>query len=242
VEEREGPEPGPAPAEQEGEPSGTVGGPPKGEGVRTTLLLAAAAMVAAVLGGRASLVSSMASGAWQQAVRQEVQRSAALVEDVRFVYSGEAVTAFLVVEGRVRAEELMEQAESLTGRDREMLLIEAEAWQLLADNVGAGTDLVDDPKYQSEDGGYDLGLRLVDVRNRYPDLVAVNPDDPQQQGDDAAKRARLGVAATIPVAGAFLFGALAQGFPRRRRPLVAVGVLLLAAGIAAGVLVETVVT
>lgn len=213
----------------------------KGEGLRVTVLLAAAALVAAVIGVRASFASSSASGAWQQAVREEVKRAAALVEDVRFVYGAEGTTAFQVIEARVRAEELREAAETLTGRDRQIVLVEAEAWQLLAENMGTGTDLVDDPKYLTDDGRYDLGLRLVDVRNLYPDLVAVDPADPQAQGDEADRQARLGVAATIPVAGAFLFGALAQGFPGRRRWLLGAGVILLATGVVAGILVETVV-
>lgn len=56
-----------------------------GRGLGQAALLAAAAVLAAVLFGYASFVSAGASDNWQQALRTEIKRSAAIAEDVRYV-------------------------------------------------------------------------------------------------------------------------------------------------------------
>jgi hypothetical protein len=211
--------------------------PPKdrlGHGVAVLLALAAAA--AAVIGGRASLVSSSASGSWQASVRQEVKRSAATVEDVRYVFTVVAPQAVDVVVARIEAEELRRVAGSRGGLLRGFLVQEARVRETFADTFAAANDLVVD-RYRAG-SGYDVWSFLTDTRNANPDLVAVDPDDPMAEGDEAASRARRGVAATVPVAGAFLAGALAQGYPRRRRILVMLGFALLGVGVIAAVLVE----
>ncbi|MBI4260367.1 MAG: hypothetical protein HY658_07360 [Actinobacteria bacterium] len=220
------------------EPIPAAGSEPGGHGV--AVLLAAAAVVAAFLGARASLVSSAASGDWQHAVRQETKRAAALVEDVRFVYSDEASAAFLVAESEILAEEYRRQAEALSGTARAALVIEARVQEALAAAVGGNFEIVTDPSYRTAEGGFDVGARLAAVRAAYPDLVAIDPDEPMDAADAAARRAVLGVGATLPVAAAFLFGALAQGFPGRRRPLLSAGFAFLALGALAGVLIEAV--
>jgi hypothetical protein len=209
---------------------------PGGRGL--ALLLAAAAVVAAVVGARASLLGSSASGNWQQAVRQEVKAAAAIVEDIRFVYGPEAGQAFRAVEAAVRAEEYRAAAEQQVGLARAVLLAEASAQDQLRDILIGVSEVAKDPKYARDDGGFDLGLRLRDMRDRYPDLVALRPDDPQSAGDRLARQAVGEAAVTIPVALTFLFGALAQGFRRRRRIFLALGAVALAGGIVAAGFVE----
>jgi hypothetical protein len=207
------------------------------ESLLVPLLLALAAAVAAVLGARAALVSSSASGAWQTSVRQEVKRSAALVEDVRYVYAVEAPVALDAAAAAIEAEELRQAAETLAGDDRAAVEAEALVRQTSADALVGAFDLTQDPKYRAADG-YDVAARLADVRDQYPDLVALAPDASMDAGDEASRHARRLVAATIPVAVAFLFGALAQGFPRYRTRLAVAGFAVLAVGVGIGVLAE----
>jgi hypothetical protein len=141
-----------------------------------------------------------------------------------------------VLVARIEAEELRGVAGSRGGLLRDVLVQEARVRDTIADTFAEANDLVEEP--YREGTGFDVWRFLADTRAANPDLVVVDPDEPMAEGDEAASRARRGVAATIPVAGAFLSGALAQGFPRRRRGLVMLGFALLIAGVVAAVLVE----
>jgi hypothetical protein len=200
------------------------------------LLLAASAALAALVTARAALASSSAGDAYQAAVRSETKRSSALVEDVRYVYSDEANTAFHHAQRVILEDEMRKQADAATGILKALLVAEADVNQALAETTHSGT-LATDETYADGDG-YDLGLYLADVRAEDPDLVAIDPLDDVAEGDDASARARWGMVATIPVAMAFFAGALAQAFPRRRRPLVVVGFGLLLVAAVAAILVE----
>ena len=202
------------------------------------VLLALAALFAAALGARTAILASSASSSWQQAVRQEVKWAAGAVEDLRFVYGSEADQAFRAVEAAVRAEEYRAVADQKSGFARSVLLAEASAQDQLLDALVPASEVAKDPRYRREDGSYDMGLRLRDVRNLYPDLVAVRPDDPQAAGDRLARQAISETGASIPVALTFLFGALAKAFDSRRRLFLTLGTLTLAGGIAAAVFIE----
>ncbi len=209
---------------------------PGGRGL--ALLLAVAALLAGAVGARTSLLASNASGFWQQAVRQEVKAAAAAVEDIRFVYGDEASQAFRVVEATIRAEEYRAAAEGQTGVARSVLLAEAAAQDQLLAIVVASSDIAKDPRYALADGSFDLGRRLVDVRSRDPGLLAIRPDDPQAAGDRLATQAINETAVGIPVALTFLFGSLAQGFRRVRRPFLALGTVTLVVGLVATAFIE----
>lgn len=202
------------------------------------LLLAVAALFAAAVGTRASLLGGGASAFWQQSVRQEVKAAAAVVEDLRFVYGDEAAQAYRAVEAAVRAEEYRAAADQTTGYARSVLLAEAAAQDQLREILVGVSEVAQDPKYARGDGSYDLGLRLRDIRERDPALVAIRPDDPQAAGDRLARHATAETAVTIPIALTFLFGALAQGFQRRRRLFMALGAVALVTGMVGAVFVE----
>ena len=68
--------------------------------------------------------------------------------------------------------------------------------------------------------------------------MAIDPDAIEAAGDAASAKASQYLRAAIPVSVTFLFAALANGFPRRRRPLLAAGVVTMAIGIAAAFAVE----
>lgn len=213
--------------------------PPKEdeEGLAVAILLALAAAVAAVLGARAAVVSSAASGAWQAAVREEVKRSAALVEDVRYVYAVEAGVALRAASAAIEADELQKSAGSLV--DAEKVATEAEAFvrQASADALTQYFDLTKDPRYRVGDG-YDVAARLADSRNEHPELVALDPDVTMDAANEHSRHGWLLVAATIPVALAFLCGSLAQGFPRYRSPFAITGFVFVAVGTTMAALVE----
>jgi hypothetical protein len=67
--------------------------------------------------------------------------------------------------------------------------------------------------------------------------VALDPDGTEAEGSRLGVEATLLLAAIVPVSAAFLFGALAYGFPRRRRALVAVGFACTAVGAAGAIAV-----
>jgi hypothetical protein len=202
------------------------------------VLAAAAAVVIAILGVRSSLLGSEASAAWQQAVRQEVKRAAATVETIRYVYENEAPVALALATQTLLVEEYRRAAEGAEGEIREALLAEAGRAEQLVTLYRAGSLIAGDPKYELEGGGYSIVARVADVRNERPDLVALDPDALQRAGDAQTARAAAHVRAAIPAAITFLFAALANGFPRRRRPLLVVGSLTLVLSVIAGIAVE----
>jgi hypothetical protein len=207
------------------------------EGHSVAILLALAAAVAAILGARAAVVSSAASGAWQTAIREEVKRSAALVEDVRYVYAVEAAVALRAAAAAVEADELRQSADSLGDAEKATAESEAFVRQSSADALAGAFDLTKDPKYRAGDG-YDVAARLADVRNQNPDLVALDPGTTMAKGNVASWHGWRLVAATIPAAIAFLCGSIAQGFPRYRPPLMIAGFAFVALAAATAVLVE----
>ncbi|MBA2359230.1 MAG: hypothetical protein H0V84_12475 [Actinobacteria bacterium] len=222
--------------------------PPAEEGARepdegyaraAAILLALAAVVGITLGARASLLSSDATDAWQSAVRQEIKRAAASVEDVRFVYSDEGPQVFSIDVARLRAEELRKAAAAATGQAREVLTLEAETYSRYVAQV-AKPPLPVGARYRTPEGGFDAPKRLADNRRRYPDLVAIDPQEPQRAGDELSRRAMFEIAATIPAALAFLLGALAEVFARPRRWLLLGGAAAVAAAAVAGVVLEVV--
>lgn len=203
------------------------------------VLLAVAAVVGVALGGRASLVSSNATDAWQLALRQEIKRAAAAVEDVRYVYTSEAPVAFAYRELRLRARVIRRLQASAPASTRPLLRLEAEALDLYAKNLGEGIQQgLADARYTTPKGGFDAAKRLADQRRRNPDLVAIEPESAQRAGDRASRQAVLEMAATIPAALAFFLGAVAEAFSRPRRLLVAAGAALVAAAAVTGIAVE----
>ena len=222
--------------------SGREGASGSGDRV-VAALLAAAAVVAAILAARAAFLSSEASGAWQQAVRQEVKRGAATAEDIRNVYGTQARIAYLVIEPRVRQQAYREAAEDQTGEGRDLLLFEADvhaqADAALVEAFASEAPVIGDAeRYFLPDGEVDLVRLLADSRARNPDLTNIDPDVDQARGDRAARRALLTVGAAVPVGITFFLGALAQAIRRVRRPLLVGGALSLAVGVLAGIAVQ----
>jgi hypothetical protein len=245
----ERPEPSSGPDPSADAQSGVTAGPAASRGREVSTgsgdravaaLLAAAAVIAAILAARAAFLSSEASGAWQQMVRQEVKRGAAITEQVRNVYGSQATIAYQVVQQRVREQEFRAAAEVASGEARESLLFEADvhaqAEAALVEALAEDAPVIaDSERYLLADGSIDLVRLLADVRAADPDLTAIDPDLEQARGDGAARRALLTIGAAIPVGVTFFLGALAQAIRRVRRPLLVGGAVSLAVGVVAGI-------
>src|SRR3954452_18646002 len=152
-------------------------------------LLATAAIVAAILAARASFLTGDASGKWQLALRTEVKRSAAVLEDVRYLYQTESSIATAIAEARIRRRELLAAATGQPAAVQQALRLEASVQGSRVDAFGPSSELASDPAYALPAGGLDLGKRLADLRARNPDLVALDPHIIEVAGNAAADRA-----------------------------------------------------
>jgi hypothetical protein len=203
-----------------------------------TLLLVGAAVFGAIIGIRAALVDNNGGDNLDRSVRQDVKRGAAVVESIRFVYAEEAPAAVQVAEARIRARDLRAAAKGKPGPVADYLRSEAAAQDQLVKTLEPTHPITSNPKYRKPDGSYDVPLRLADERAERPDLVHIDPDATQQLGLDNAQTATLLRGTTIPLAVAFMFGALTEGFPARRRPFLIAGYAFLVLGVLLAIIVE----
>ena len=206
--------------------------------IPVAVTLAAAAVVAAGLGARAAVLFDHSSDELHSSVRQEVKRDVAMVEDVRFVYQDEAPLAYRVLKARIRAQEFERVAGSTTGMARQEALVEADLERRVAKAILGGSDIAKSGRYNVAGGGFDLPKRLHDVREENPDLVEIDPGEPEHAGSRAAWHGTLDAAATLAPALAFLLGAIAQAWARLRRPFVAGAWALILVGIGFGIAFE----
>jgi hypothetical protein len=172
------------------------------------VLLASAAVVAAVIGFRAALLGDSGSDTFHTAVREDVKRGAGIVEDSRFVYSEQAPAALEIASERIQAEETREEAKQADPGIRGFVENEAGMHEGIIGVKLEASAIASDPKYEEGDGF------------------------------DGSRKATMLVAATIPAGLAFLFGALAQGFPARRRLFVFAGFASVAVAVIAALLIE----
>ncbi len=209
----------------------------RNEGVGPAILLAAAAILAALFAGRASLLSGSASSEWQHALRTEVKRTAARSEVIRYVYVDEGLAVFDAVLARSRAEALLRTATDYRGLIRKALIFESATEGDYADSVEMAIDAADEA-YALEGGGFDLAAHFGDVLAEDPELLALDPDARQVKGDALSEKATAMIACTIPIGLAFLLSALGKSFPAWRRRFITLGAFFLAAGVIAALTVE----
>jgi hypothetical protein len=210
-------------------------------GTAVAILLAVAAVLAAAIAGWASIIGDRGSDTWHRSVRQHVKQAAGIVETSRFLYGEEAANAIQAVDARTMAEELRAEARDASGPVREALLVEAYAQEQLAATISRDQPLASQPKYQGPGGVPDVVQRLADERAATPDLVVLDPDALEEEGAELNRRASFLVVAAVPVALAFLFGALVHGFPRARKGLLAAGFAFVAVGLVIAIAVAVVI-
>jgi hypothetical protein len=203
--------------------------PERGHG-GVAILLTIAAVVAAIIGARVSMVSSAASDSWQSALRAEVKRSAGAMNDVSYLYQTELPVAIRILQARLVQGELQAAAATTSGPAGEALGVEADVQAGIVSGITSSSNLASKPDYALPSGGFDLGKRLADLRAQNPELMALDPDGLEAAGDKLANKAELLTLALLPTSiGAFL-GVLAQPFKRRRGLLLAAGSAALAVG------------
>jgi hypothetical protein len=221
-----------------GEPSQPKGGEAPHRGV--ALLLTGAAVLAALIGARASVLSANASTSWQQGTREKVKEASAYVESIRYIYGVEVPRAMLVTEMRFRVDELsnLPKVEQLKEDLQRSIAVEKEIQQNMLDQIAAASVLGSEPKYRT-DLGFDPALMLADDRANMPaSLLSVDPEATKELGDETGDKAIRMISATIFISFAFLCGSMARGFPRRRRQWLASGIVFLGAGLVAAIVFE----
>jgi hypothetical protein len=202
------------------------------------VLLALAAVVAAIVGTRASLLAGQASGQWQGSLRTEIKRTAIGVHNVAYMYDYELTLAVRCLQADMYQQALETAAETATGAEQQALRAEAAVQAEVATQLKQVSELASSEKYQLPGGGFDLGLRLADNRNEYPEFVALDPTSLREEGDKLSGKAELMTLALIPASLAALLAVLAQPFRRGRRWLLAAGAVALVAAVAVGLGVE----
>jgi hypothetical protein len=209
---------------------------PKGIGV--ALLLAAAAIVAAVITARASVVGGQATDLWQQSVREEERRGAILIQGVRFTYGEEGDVAFMIAMSEARAAALEEASASAAPDIAERLAAEAQVHAQVAQVMRDSVSLASDPRFQLPSGGYDLEAALAAARSEVGDDQLPDPLATVRMADEASRHAIRILAVTVVVGLAFLAGSLAQVLHSRRRVLLVAGWVTLLAAVGLAVVVE----
>jgi hypothetical protein len=202
------------------------------------ILLATAAVVAAIIGARASMVSSDANDSWQSALRTEVKRSAAAMNDVQTLYQEDLPTAIRVLQAEILSERLAAGEAGQTPAVGQALQMEAGVQTQLVKLMSPSSGLTSSTAYALPSGGYDLGKRLADIRAKSPGMLALDPDGLEKTGDRSADKAVLLTLALFPTSLCALFAVLAQPLRRFRRGLLAGGLATLVVGVVMALGVE----
>lgn len=106
--------------------------PPAAPTSASAILIAAAAIVIAAIGLRASMLARDASGEWQSSVRVQVREGAGEVNAALLVYD-EALFGGRVAEARFRAEELRREAAETALETSAAVLAESTVLSALAE-------------------------------------------------------------------------------------------------------------
>jgi hypothetical protein len=221
---------------------GPEGGPrrdnPRRGQIGVAVLLTAAAIVAGIIGTRASFLAEQASDKWQSSLRTEIKRAAAALNDIDSLYQTELPVAVWILQAQIAQLKLQAAASVTSGAEQHALELEAAAQGQVVTNLIPSSELAGQSRYGLPTGGFDLGKRLADKRAASPALLALDPDVLQAAGDQLSKRAQLLTLALIPTSFSALLGVLAQPFGRRRRLLLAGGTIALAVGVVMGLGME----
>ncbi|MEV0600359.1 hypothetical protein AB0I82_13825 [Streptomyces sp. NPDC050315] len=177
--------------------------------IRLQIALIAVAVGATLL---ATWQFGESSGAYQDAVRQDIKRQAAVTENVRAVYADEAPFAFQVAVAQARAEHLRPLKDEGRLAASEYTLAAQTAYHLR--RSASPDSLLGNDGYRYKDLGYDLPRRLADLQWDSPDLYALDPDATLRAGD---RWATWGLASVAVGIAAVLAAVCAANVLRPRR-------------------------
>ncbi len=231
-----------SPPSAEGDRAGARHGYQPGN-VAVAVVLAVAAIAAALVGTRASMISNNASNAWQSALRTEVKRSAAAINDVSYLYQIELPQAVRVLPARLIADALRAAEAGQSKEVVQALETEASVQMQVVDVMSATTPLLTGSDYMLPSGGFDLGKRLADLRSsgpEGPELLALDPASLVAEGDRLADKASRLAYALIPISLCAFLGILAQPLRRRRSWLLGAGLAALVCGSVMALAVEVI--
>ncbi|WP_369215356.1 hypothetical protein [Streptomyces flavofungini] len=141
------------------------------------------ALIAVVVGATllATWQFSQSSGAYQDAVRQEVRRQAAMVEDIREVYADEGPEALRAAVARARADGLRPIRHDGRLAASEYALAAQTAFH--QPRPARRDSLLGNASYRHNELGYDMPRRLADVQAHSPGLYGLAPDAGMRAGD-----------------------------------------------------------
>jgi hypothetical protein len=145
-------------------------------------------LVAASLAASA-LIASSAADSWQTSLRQDIAKSAGVIEDARYVYGEEAPLGLDLALADARAR---------VGSDDDAMTNREPVFQIRRAHRGQD-HLIADDRYLSDNGGYDVPRRLADLRLEHRDLMRVDPRKAQEHGDDQRDLSRMIAALAIPL-------------------------------------------
>ena len=212
-----------------------VAGHERGNG-RVAILLTIAAVVAAVIGVRASMVSNQANDSWQSALRTTEKRAAGGMNDVQTLYQWELPMAVKVLQARILAQQLASAAPGQSPSIEQALNVEAGVQGQMSESL-TQVGLTGDA-YALPSGGFDLGKRLADLRSANTQLANLDPDSLLATGDGLAHKAVLLTYGLLPTSLGALLGVLAQPLRRYRTVLLGGGSAAVVAGAVVALAVE----
>lgn len=181
--------------------------------VRPAALQVVVAISTAASISGATLLSSDAADHWQEGLRQQIAWSAALQEDVRYLYQDEAPPAWQVEVDRVIGARLA-QLSTAPGPTGVLATVEAESRARTAAQsrvAHEGTDtLLGSDRYRLPGGGVDVPRRLADLRRQH---ATPQPQSTLREGDLTFQYASIFAACSVPLVALQL---LVAAWRRRR--------------------------
>ncbi|HEX3330756.1 MAG TPA: hypothetical protein VHS27_12605 [Gaiellales bacterium] len=208
--------------------------------VRVAVLLAAAAIVAGVIGARRDDFAGGASGDWSRAVRLEVKRSLATTSADQLIYGTTVPNVAQLQEATVQAKAYLAElgsASGLTAAERDALGVRARIEYTRS--IALARTTVADARYFGADhySRFDLGRALLDERR---DSVR-GVEDPvrvQAGGDRLSRFSIADGVAEILVAVVVLLASVAVALGAKRPAVLRVAAAVLVVSVAVSVAVE----
>ena len=229
------PEPGAEPAA----PTAPTAARGRSTGFGVAFLLAAAAIVAAIITARASVLGGQATDLWQQSVREEERRGALLSLGVRYAYGEEGDVAFMIATSQTRADALEDAAASAPPDIAERLTAESQVHAQVAESMRTSVQIAERPAVHARRRAATTCRRAS--RTTGPRAVTTRSADPVVTialADETSAHAVRILAVAIVVGVVFLLGSLAQALRSRRRALLIAGWTTLGAAVVIAIAVE----
>jgi hypothetical protein len=195
------------------------------------VLVAVTAVIGVIIGYTASTVNGNAGGNATSAVRGDVIRGAAIVNDSQRLYAEDAGIAFQMAEAEIRSQVDSDHASSAEPALAADLRSDARIQTGIANALVMTSSWVHDPTTAPGIDGRDLLAHLAAIRARHPDLTNIDVAGLESAAEDDRRESVLLLAGLIPLAVAVLFGSLAEVEERRRDLLVACGWAATAIGV-----------